>query len=71
MNFFLIGIVEGGIQLGPLDTVATNRPIVSAPGYYDGEICVMIIGRGNRSTLRKPAGMRTWAAAVGRQRLTA
>jgi hypothetical protein len=26
----------GGIQLGPLGTVATNRPIVPAPGDYDG-----------------------------------
>jgi hypothetical protein len=45
----------GGIQLGPLGTAATNRPIVPAPGDYDGEICGMMIGRGNRSTRRKPA----------------
>jgi hypothetical protein len=70
--------------LGPLGTAATNRPIVPAPGDYDdGEIGEMI-GRGNRSTRRKPAPMplsppqtsyatqtRTRAAAVGRQRLTA
>jgi hypothetical protein len=70
--------------LGPLGTAATNRPIVSAPGDYDdGEIDGMI-GRGTRNTLRKPAPMplcpsqiphaartRTWAAAVGSQRLTA
>jgi hypothetical protein len=70
----------GGIQLGPLGTVATNRPIVPAPGDYDdGEIGGMI-GRGNRSTRRKPAPvtlcpsqtlhaaqMRTRAAAVGSQ----
>jgi hypothetical protein len=37
----------GGVQLGPLSTVATNRPIVPAPGDYDGEIGGMIIGRGN------------------------
>jgi hypothetical protein len=57
---------------------------VSAPGDYDnGEIGGMI-GRGNRSTRRKPAPVplyppqtphtartRTWAAAVGNQRLTA
>jgi hypothetical protein len=57
---------------------------VSAPGNYDnGEIGGMI-GRGNRSTRRKPvpvpfrppqtpqaAGTRTRAAAVGSQRLTA
>jgi hypothetical protein len=53
--FFLIGILGGGVQLGPLGTEATNRPIVSAPGDYDdGEIGGMI-GRGNRSTRRKPA----------------
>jgi hypothetical protein len=45
----------GGVQLGPLCTAATNRPIVPAPGdYEDGEIGGMI-GRGNRSTRRKPA----------------
>jgi hypothetical protein len=79
-----IGIVGGGVQLGPLGTTATNRPIVPAPGDYDdGEIGGMI-GRGNRSTRRKPASMplcppqtphaartRTRAAAVGSQRLTA
>jgi hypothetical protein len=45
----------GGVQLGPLGTAATNRPIVPAPGDYDdGEIGGMI-GRGNWSTRRKPA----------------
>jgi hypothetical protein len=82
--FFLICIVEGGVQLGPLATAATNRPIVPAPGDYDdGEIGGMI-GRGNRSTRRKPAQVplcppqiphaartRTRAAEVGSQRLTA
>jgi hypothetical protein len=71
----------GGVQLSPLGTAATNRPIVPAPG--DGEIGGMI-GRGNRSTRRKPAPVpfgppqtpyaartRTRAAAVGSQRLTA
>jgi hypothetical protein len=44
-----------GVQLGPLGTAATNRPIVPAPvDYDDGEIGGMI-GRGNRSTQRKPA----------------
>jgi hypothetical protein len=39
----------GGVQLGPLGTAATHRPIVPAPGDYDdGEIGGMI-GRGNRS----------------------
>jgi hypothetical protein len=82
--FFLIGIVGGGVQLGPLGTAATHRPIVPAPGDYDnGEIGGMI-GRGNRSTRRKPtpvplcppqtphaARTRTRTAAVGSQRLTA
>jgi hypothetical protein len=41
--------------LGPLGTSTTNRPIVPVPGDYDdGEICGMMIGRGNRSTRRKP-----------------
>jgi hypothetical protein len=45
----------GGVQLGPLGTVATNTPIVPAPGDYDdGEIGGMI-SRENRSTRRKPA----------------
>jgi hypothetical protein len=83
--FFLVGIVGGGVHLGPLGTTATNRPIVQAPGECDdGEIGGMMIGKGNRSTRRKPApvpfyppqiphaaGMRTRAAAVGSQRLTA
>jgi hypothetical protein len=70
--------------MGPLGTMATNRPIVPAPDDYDdGEIDGMI-GRGNRSTRRKTAPMplcppqtphaartRTRAAAVGSQRLTA
>jgi hypothetical protein len=42
--------------LVPLGTVATNRPIVLAPGDYDdGEFGGMMIGRGIRSTRRKPA----------------
>jgi hypothetical protein len=54
--FFLIGTVGGGVQLGPLGTTATNRTIVSATGDYDdGEIGGIVIGRGNRSTRRKPA----------------
>jgi hypothetical protein len=45
---FLIGIVGGGVQLGPLGTAATNSLIVPAPGDYDyGEIGGMI-GRGNK-----------------------
>jgi hypothetical protein len=81
---FLIGIVGGGVQLGPLGTAATIRPIVPAPGDYDdGEIGGMMIGRRSRNTRKKPAPvplcppqilhaarMRTRAAAVGSQRLT-
>jgi hypothetical protein len=54
---FLIDIVGGGgVQLGSLGTVATKRPIVPAPVDYDeGETSGMMIGRGNRSTRRKPA----------------
>jgi hypothetical protein len=77
--------VGGGVQLGPLGTAATNRPIVSAPGdYYDGEIGGMMIGKGNGSTRRKPASVplcppqtphavltRTRVTAVGSQRLIA
>jgi hypothetical protein len=45
---FLIDIVGGGVQLGPLGTAATYRPIVSAPGDYDdGKIGGIMIDRGN------------------------
>jgi hypothetical protein len=57
---------------------------VSAPGDYDNEEIGGMIGRGNRSTRRKPAPVppcppqtphaartRTRAVAVGSQRLTA
>jgi hypothetical protein len=55
-KFKKIGIVGGGVQLGPLGTTATNRPIVPALGDYDdGEIGGMMMGRRNRSTRRKPA----------------
>jgi hypothetical protein len=51
---FLVPIVEGGVQLGPLGTSATNWPTVPAPGdYKDGEFGGMMIERGNRSTRRK------------------
>jgi hypothetical protein len=56
VQLFLIGIVADRVQLGPLSTAATNRPIVPALGDYDdGEIGGMVIGRGNRSTRSKPA----------------
>jgi hypothetical protein len=42
-HIFLIGIVDDGVQLGPLSTAATSRPIVPALGDYDyGEIGEMI-----------------------------
>jgi hypothetical protein len=48
--------VGGGVQLGPLGTAATSRPILPAPGDYgDEEIGGMMIGKENRSTRREPA----------------
>jgi hypothetical protein len=44
----------GGVQLGPVGTAATNRPIVPAPGDYDDGDTGGMIGRGNRSAWRKP-----------------
>jgi hypothetical protein len=42
--------------MGPLGTSATEWPVVPAPGDEDdGEFGGMKIGRGNRSTRRKPA----------------
>jgi hypothetical protein len=74
----------GGVQLGPLGTAATNRPIVPAPGDYDDREIGGMIGRGNRSTRRKPAPVqlcppqtphaawtRTRTTAVGSRWLTA
>jgi hypothetical protein len=47
---------HSGVQVGPISTSATEWPIVPAPGDYDdGEFVGMKIGRGNRSTRRKPA----------------
>jgi hypothetical protein len=44
--FFLIRLVGGGVQLGPLGTTATDWPILPAPGDYDdGESGGMKIGR--------------------------
>jgi hypothetical protein len=76
--------VGGGVQLGPLGTAATNRPSVPALGDYDDEEIGGMIGRGNRSTRRKPApvplcppqtpqAIQMWTriATVGSQRLTA
>jgi hypothetical protein len=73
-------------KLSPLGTSATEWPTLPAPGDYDdGEFGGIKIGRGNRSTQRKPAPVplcppqiplgqtrsRTRAAAVGSQLLTA
>jgi hypothetical protein len=73
-------------KLGPLGMSAIYWPIVPVPGdCEDGEFGGMKIGRGYRSTQRKPAPAllcppqipldqsraRTQAAAVGSQRLTA
>jgi hypothetical protein len=44
--FFLIGIVGGRVQLGPLGTAATNTPNVLAPGDYDDGETGGMIGRG-------------------------
>jgi hypothetical protein len=42
-------------KLSPLGTSVTNWPIVPASGdCEDGEFGGMMIGRGNRSTRRKP-----------------
>jgi hypothetical protein len=71
-----------GVQLGPLGTAATDWPIVPASSdYNDGEFGGMKIGRGNRSTRRKPATAplcptqipldQTRATTVGSERLTA
>jgi hypothetical protein len=37
--------VGGGVKLGPLGTVASNRPIVPAPGDYDDREIGGMIGR--------------------------
>jgi hypothetical protein len=80
--------VGGGVHTGFTRTSATEWPIVPAPGECDdddGEFGEMNIGRGNRSTRKKPAPgplcppqipldqirARTRAAAMGSQRLTA
>jgi hypothetical protein len=78
-NNFFNWYSGGGIQ-GPLGTAANNGLLVLAPGDYDDGDIGGMIGRGNRSTRRKPAPvqlcpaqtphaarMRTRAAAVGSQ----
>jgi hypothetical protein len=54
----MVHIVGGGVEsiLGPLGTSAIEWSIVPAPGDCgDREFGGMKIGRGNRSTRRKPA----------------
>jgi hypothetical protein len=81
-------IIISGVRLSPLGTAVTTG-LLYQPQMMDdgdcGEIDGMKIGRGNRSTRRKPAPAplcpsqiphdqtlaRTRAAAVGSQRLTA
>jgi hypothetical protein len=58
ISVMFLKIVGCVVQMGPLGTAATNRPIVPDPGDYDdGEIGGMMIGRGNRCTRRKPASV--------------
>jgi hypothetical protein len=70
VSFFFF--IVNGVRLSPLGSAATTG-VLYQPQMIDdgdcGEIGGMKIGRGNRSTRRKPA--RTWASAVGIQRLTA
>jgi hypothetical protein len=81
-------IIVSGVRLSPFGTAATTG-LLYQPQMIDeddcGEIGGMKIGKGNRSTRRKPAPAphcppqiphdqtraRTRAAAVGSQRLTA
>jgi hypothetical protein len=57
VQFFLIRLVGGGVQLGRLGTSA-NWPTVLAPGdYEDEEFGGMMIGRGNRTTRGRPASV--------------
>jgi hypothetical protein len=81
-------IILSAVRLGSLGTGATIGLLYQSRMIDDGDcgaICGMKIGRGNRSTRRKPAPLplcppqspheltraRTRAAAVGNQRLTA
>jgi hypothetical protein len=48
----------GGVLLGTLSTAATYTAVVTATGDYDDrEIGGVMVGGGNRSTLRKPASV--------------
>jgi hypothetical protein len=48
-----VGGGGGGVQLGPLGTAATNRPIVPAPGDYDDREISGMIGRGKSKYSQK------------------
>jgi hypothetical protein len=84
----IIIIIVSGVRLSPLGTAATTGLLYQPQmidDVYCGEIGGIKIGRGNRSTRRKPAPAplyppqiphdqtraRTRAASVGNQRLTA
>jgi hypothetical protein len=45
--------VEGGVQLCPLGTAATDWPIYLAGDYDGGEFDRMKVEKGNQSTRRK------------------
>jgi hypothetical protein len=85
VSFFLIGMGGGGWSpIGSTRHCGHEWHTVPAPGDYDDKEIGGMIGRGNRSTRRKPAPVslcppqnphgartRTRAALVGSQRLTA
>jgi hypothetical protein len=86
VDYILILIVGGGVQIASTRYVGYFWPVVPSPGdCEDGKFGGMKTGRGNRSTRRKPAPAplcppqipldqtraRTRAAAMGSQRLTA
>jgi hypothetical protein len=84
--FFFIRMVGAGVPTGSAQHIGHFWPVVPAAGdCEDAEFGGMKIGKGNRSTRRKPAPAplcppqippdqtqaQTWAATVGSQRLTA
>jgi hypothetical protein len=84
LNFFLNWYSGGWSSNGSTQHCGHQQPIVPAPGDYDDAEIDGMIGRGNRSTRRKPAPVplcppqtphatrtRTRTATVGSQRLTA
>jgi hypothetical protein len=85
---YLFIIILSGVRLSPLGTAPTTGLLYQPQMIHDGDceaIGGMKIGRGNRSTRRKPTlaplcppqvphdliRARTWAPAVGSRRLTA